>query len=682
MENDKNSGSQYFAYARYMALMMIILVAVNVGVYLRNFYAGLLMSCGLVVYLIVLLVYYNVKKKKAAFELVNFAAAYDSLQTKIIRDFSFPYLIIDKNADVIWSNAKFHELMGEDYKTERVSLTELFPDFKESFIPKKEKSEFFIDFDNKRFRVVMRFLTDDNALEIFDFPNISPADLSHLYAMAMFDETLLYEYKQKYENEAMVPAILYVDNYEETLESIEEVRRSIVQAMLDRKLTAYFNNIDAIIRKYERDKYYVMMRMEKLNEERDKHFPILSEVKEINLGEDLKATVSIGFGINQGSYIKNMEAARTSITLALGRGGDQIVVKDGESIKYFGGKTMAVEKNTKVKSRVKARALHDIMSESENVVIMGHKLIDMDAIGAAIGIYRAAKTIGKKAYIVVDSVSTSIKPLIDIFVENPEYESDFFITCEKAKEITTAMTALVIVDTCNPDYVVCPELLDKTRRIVVLDHHRRGSTVIPVMMLSYIEPSASSTCEMVVELVQYFDETLKLKTLEADALYAGIVVDTDNFMQKTGVRTFEAATYLKRGGANTVRVRKILRGSMAATKAKGEIMSSAELFREHYAISVCRDKTLKSPTIIASQAANEMLDIMNVRASFVLAEYNDQIYISARSIDEVNVQLIMERMGGGGHINIAGAQLTDVTIDEAMEKLKSVLSYMIDEGDI
>jgi c-di-AMP phosphodiesterase-like protein len=400
------------------------------------------------------------------------------------------------------------------------------------------------------------------------------------------------------------------------------------------------------------------------------------------VGNEMSVTLSIGVGVAGDSYTQSYEHARAAIDLALGRGGDQVVVKDGEEVTYFGGKAKQVERNTRVKARVKAHALHEILESRENVLIMGHALTDVDALGAGVGIYCAARKLGKKAQIVINNPTSSLRPLKDSFSADKGYPEDMFIDSEQALEMVGRNTAVVVVDTNRPSSTECPELLKKTDCIVVFDHHRQSSEVIENPMLSYIEPYASSACEMVAEVLQYFEEDFKLEACEADCIYAGILIDTNNFMTKTGVRTFEAAAYLKRSGAEVTRVRKMLRNDMDAFKARAEAVRNAEVYRGSFAISVCPGGNVENPTIVGAQAANELLNITGIRASFVLTEYQGKIYVSSRSIDEINVQLIMERLGGGGHFNMAATQLKDCTIVQAKRMIQDTLDTMLEEGDI
>ena len=446
-------------------------------------------------------------------------------------------------------------------------------------------------------------------------------------------------------------------------------------------MNKYFSGYDGLVKKLEKDKYFVVFKHKYVAQLQENKFDLLDEVKTVNIGNEMAITLSIGLGMDGDSYNKNYEYARIAIDLALGRGGDQAVVKKGEKLEYYGGKTKQVEKSTRVKARVKAHALREVMESKDKVVIMGHQITDVDSFGAAVGIYRAARVLNKRAYIVINEVTTSIRPMMEGFIVNPtEYEEDMFIPGERAEELVDNNTVLVVVDTNKPSFTECPRLLNMTKTIAVLDHHRQGAEVISNAILSYIEPYASSTCEMVAEILQYFEEGIKIKNLEADCIYAGIIIDTNNFMSKTGVRTFEAAAFLRRCGADVTRVRKLFRNDMGAYKARAEAVRHSQVYRDAFAIAVCPNENIESPTIVGAQAANELLNIIGIKASFVLTEYNNKIYLSARSIDEVNVQLIMERLGGGGHMNIAGAQLTGYTMEQAIEYLKNTLDQMIEEG--
>ena len=472
----------------------------------------------------------------------------------------------------------------------------------------------------------------------------------YLIAVYFFEETALRLALRENDDQSLAVALLYLDNYDEALESVEEVRRSLLTALIDRKINKYIASLDGIAKKIEKDKYLIVLRKKSVTALKENRFDILEEVKTVNIGNEMAVTISIGVGLDGLTYSQNYAFARTAIDLALGRGGDQAVVKQADEITYFGGKSQQVEKNTRVKARVKAHALREIIAAKDRVIIMGHRNADIDSFGAAVGIYRIARTLDRKAHIVLNDVSTSLQPMCDVN---------------------------------KPSITECPELLKMCKSIVVLDHHRQGTETIENATLSYVEAYASSSCEMVTEILQYISDGIKIKSGEADCLYAGMVIDTNNFMTKTGVRTFEAAAYLRRAGADVTRVRKLFRDDIAEYKAKADSVRQAEVYRGNYAISRCEPGAeVHSPTVVGAQAANELLNIKGIKASFVFTEYQEMIYVSARSIDEVNVQVIMEKLGGGGHMNVAAVQLEGISVDGAIGKLKELLDKMIEEGEI
>ena len=559
-------------------------------------------------------------------------------------------------------------------------MTNLFPELTRDKLPTEQEAEIAFQYEEKDYRAVMRPISLQRLLE--ESGLVEPEGNNDLTALYLFDETELNQYIRQKEDEKLVTGLLYLDNYEEALNSVEEVRRSLLVALIERKLNKYFGEVDGLIKKLEKDKFILVMRQRSLEELKKKRFNILEDVKTVNIGNDMAVTISIGIGINAPSYSQNYEYARIAIDLALGRGGDQVVIKDREQMTYFGGKSQQMGKSTRVKARVKAHALREFMVSKDKVVVMGHKIPDVDSIGAGIGIYRAAKSLNKKTHIVVNNPTMSVRPIIQTFKDNPDYDENMFIDSDEARAIVDDNTVVVVVDTNKPSYTECEDLLHMSKTIVVLDHHRQGSEVIQNAVLSYIEPYASSACEMVAEILQYFSDDIRIYNIEADALYSGIIIDTNNFTSKTGVRTFEAAAFLRRCGADVTRVRKMFRDDVQSYRAKAEAIRHVETYKGCFAIAVCPTEGVDSPTVVASQAANELLNIDSVKATFVLTDYQNKIFISARAIDEVNVQLVMERMGGGGHINMAGAQLPGATVEEAIAQLKITLDQMIHEGDI
>ncbi len=387
-------------------------------------------------------------------------------------------------------------------------------------------------------------------------------------------------------------------------------------------------------------------------------------------------------GLSPESYSQSYNYSRVAIDLALARGGDQAVIKEGGGITYYGGKQEQTAKKNRVKARVKAEALRELITVKDKIFVMGHKFTDADSFGAAIGIYRAAEALKKRVYIIINEVSASLKPLYSSYENNLDYPEDLFLTSAEAVEMADENSMVIVVDTNRPQMTECEELLGISKTIVVLDHHRQNSDNIENALLSYIEPYASSSCEMVAEVLQYIEDDIRIPKLEASSLYAGIMIDTNNFVSRTGVRTFEAAAFLRRSGADITLVRKMFRDDMESYQAKAKIISSVEVYCERFAIAQGENLHIENPTIIGAQAANELLDINAIKASFVLTTYNGRIYISARSIDEVNVQIIMERLGGGGHMNASGAQFNHTDMDKALADLKKVIDEMVEGGDI
>lgn len=666
-------------YMQWPFILTVLLAVMDILVFTINVKAGAVASAFLAAYLLIVVFLYFHSKTAIMNELISFATQYGQVQKTLLREFIVPYALLDSNGKVLWLNDAFAQIAGKNRKF-RKKISSLFPEVTADKLPDEEDSELTFQFHDRDYRAVMRRIPMQKLLE--ESGLIEVEEHNDLTALYLFDETEMNRYIRQKEDEKLVTGLLYLDNYEEALNSVEEVRRSLLVALIERKLNQYFGEVDCLVKKLEKDKFILMMRNRSLEELKKKRFSILEDVKSVNVGNDMAVTISIGIGINAPTYTQNYEYSRIAIDLALGRGGDQVVIKDKDQMTYYGGKSQQMGKNTRVKARVKAHALREFMMSKEKVVVMGHKISDADAIGAAIGIYRAAKSLNKKAHIVVNNPTMSVRPVIERFKDNQDYEHDMFVDSNQAMDIVDFNTVVVVVDVNKPSYTECEELLHMTKTIVVLDHHRQGSEVIQNAVLSYIEPYASSACEMVAEILQYFGDDIKIYNIEADALYSGIIIDTNNFTSKTGVRTFEAAAFLRRCGADVTRVRKMFRDDVESYRAKAEAIRSVETYREVFALAVCPSEGLDSPTVIASQAANELLNVSSVKASFVLTDYRNEIYISARAIDEVNVQIIMERLGGGGHINMAGAQIPGVSVYTAMKQLKETLDQMIKEGDI
>jgi len=668
-------------YMQGSIVLGIMLVFVNLCIYLMDYRSGLLLTGALLIYFLVVFIFMFYNKPVIMNEMISFATQYGQIQKRLLREMELPYALLDEGGKVVWTNKAFERIIHKE-KGYHKTISTIFPTLTRDRLPGDvDETEMDLEFEEGEYLVKMKKISlREMALnsEIFQEPNYK----GYLIALYLYDETALKIALRENDNQSLAVGMIYLDNYEESLESVDEVRRSLLIALIDRKVNKYIASLDGIAKKMEKDKYLVILRKESVLQLQENKFDLLDEVKTVNIGNEMAVTLSIGIGLDGLTYSQNYEFSRTAIDLALGRGGDQAVVKTPGSLTYYGGKSQQVEKNTRVKARVKAHALNEIILSKDKVLVMGHRLGDMDCFGAAIGIYRIAKSLDRKAHIIINDVTTSMQPLLDMFTDNSEYEEDMIINSAQAIEVAESNTVLVVVDVNKPSITECPELLHTCKSIVVLDHHRQGAETIENATLSYVEPYASSACEMVTEILQYIKEGIRLRIEEANSMYAGIIVDTNNFTTKTGVRTFEAAAYLRRNGADVIKVKKLFREDAVEYKTKADAVSQAEIYRGNYAISICSSNGVKSPTVLGAQAANELLNIKGIKASFVLTEYQGKIYVSARSIDEVNVQVIMERLGGGGHMNIAGAQMEDILLEEGVRIMKRTLDTMIEEGDL
>ena len=614
-------------------------------------------------------------------ELAAYVEEFHTLEDLLLQELDMPYALLDEGGHIIWMNPAFEKAVHKD-RSYRRPISTLIPVLTRDVFPTDDKLvKVPVELVGNSYSAQMRRIQASHLSGDSDILSGHMGSKS-IISLNLVDNTAVQLAIQEVDDQSLAVGLFYIDNYDEVIDTVEEVRKALLIALIDRKVNQYISSIDGLCSKIEKDKYLIILRKKSLQGLQDGHFDILEDVKKVSVGNEMAVTLSLGFGLDGLAYTQNYEFARNAVDLALGRGGDQAVVKSPDNVVYYGGKTRQVEKNTRVKARVKAQALKEIIRVRDAVFIMGHKMGDPDSFGAAVGIYRIAKTLGKQAHIIINERTISIEQILRLFEDNPEYEKDFIIDSQEALEMVTDNACVVVVDVNSAGRTECPELLTRCKSIVVLDHHRAGKDIIEGATLSYVEGYASSACEMVAEIVQYTGENIRLHPEEADAMYGGIVVDTDGFVNRAGVRTFEAAAFLRRSGADVVRVRKLFREEAEDYKARANAVSQAEIYRECFAISVCRGDGLRSPTVIGAQAANELLNIDGVKASFVMTPYNGQIFISARSIDEINVQLIMEHMGGGGHINMAGSQMENATVEEAIAKVKEVINQMIIDGEI
>lgn len=659
-----------------------LLTAVNIWIATINLRSGIILAFFTAAYIAVTVVFYVRSRNLIINDMVSFATHYGQVQRRLLRDLKLPYALLDSGDHIVWTNDAFRKAFSvdRDYKK---PISSLFPGIMDRLKDVSESGDEKnapVEFSGRNYDVTMKRVSLGDMIANSDIVETGNGE-EYLTACFFYETTALKIALQEIDDQSLAVGLIYLDNYDEALGSVEEVRRSLLIALIDRKVNRYIAALDGICKKIEKDKFLVIIRKMALKTMQENKFDLLQDVKTVNIGNEMAVTLSMGVGLDGLSFSQNYEFARNAIDMALGRGGDQAVVKTPDNLSYYGGKSQQVEKSTRVKARVKAQALMEIISGRDEVYIMGHRNSDEDAFGAAVGMYRIVRDMDKSAHIVLNDISASLRPLVELYKSMPEYEEDAIVSGMHALDWVGSNAALIVVDVNKPSITECPELIKYCKSIVVLDHHRQGSETIENATLSYVEAYASSACELVSEILQYTGNNTHIRPEEADCMYAGMVIDTNNFTSKTGVRTFEAAAYLRRNGADVVRVRKLFREDASVYKARADIVSQAEIYHDWYAISTYEDEDQENPLVIGAQAANELLNIQGIKASFVLTSHNNIINISARSIDEVNVQIIMERMGGGGHMNMAACQLS-VPMEEAIGALKSTLETMIEDGDI
>lgn len=681
MNNEKILKKKIENYLITPMMVSLILVVMCVMFYFINRRCAVIASIVVAVVIIIELIVYFFTKAGIMPALLRFALEQGQIQKELLKELAVPYALLDTDGKILWGNNLFVKQIGEgSRKRIRKNISAFFPAIGSDVFASDEQINMDLDYNDVKYNALIKKIHFDDIFE--DEDAVVDPKGEALIALYLFDVTELKRYKRENEEQKLVAGLLYIDNYDEVMENTEEVRHSLVEALVDRRINMYLATIDAIGKKMEKDKYLFVFQQKYLPQLKETKFAILNEVKSISVGNEIPITLSIGVGADTNNFAEAYEYARIAIGLALGRGGDQAVVKYGDKISYFGGKSNGTEKSTRVKARVKAQAFQELLNSKDTVIIMGHKRPDADSFGAAVGVYRLVKTLNKKAHIVINDVTSAIRPVINGFKGNSVYGDDMIINSEEAINNINPNTLVVVVDVNRPSMTECEELLALAKSVVVFDHHRQTNEIIENATLSYIEPYASSACEMVAEMLQYIEEKVKVRPLEADAMYAGIVIDTDNFLTKTGVRTFEAASYLRRNGADVVRVRKMFRSDMYAYKQLAEGVINSEVFMNSFAISQVSPDNSDAPTVVAAKVANDLLNVEGIRASFVVTEKDGTVYVSARSVDDVNVQVIMEKLGGGGHANIAGAQLKGSTNELAIIEIKELLDTMYREGDI
>lgn len=619
------------------------------------------------------LIYHNLqaatrKKEELRQYIENLSENVDTATKNAILNLPFPLVIIDEHGVINWYNMLFSNIFQGEYILDK-KLSTYLSGVDTGRILKNKMDEF------KNINVKERYY--DIYCNLINLQENS--DGRNIIIMYLVDKTDYIGLKNKHNDERPVIAMLQVDNFDEALKEAEESAKPVLIAEVDRRINAWASLNSASIQKYSNGEYLLHLNYRQLIAIEEKRFDILDNIREINAGNRLPITLSIGVGVNGKNYAELQKFSRSATDIALGRGGDQAVVKDNEKLSFYGGKTKAVEKRTKVKARVIAYALKQLIEQSEDVLIMGHEMPDLDCMGSALGIYRCCKSLNKETKIVLNRVNAGIANLWAELQEDEEYH-DVFINSQEAIQLCKRNTLLVVVDVHRPAFTESRQLLDKAEKVAVIDHHRRGTEFIEDAVITYIEPYASSTSELVTEILQYMFEKPKIKQLEAEALLAGIFIDTKNFSFQTGVRTFEAASYLRKVGADTTLTRQLFQDDMSTFLVRAEVVKNAQMFRHNIAISVIPQHA-KNPALVAAQAADELLNIKGINASFVLSKINEDIFISGRSLGDINVQVVLEKLGGGGHLTVAGAQLSGLSMDEAIIKVKNAVDEYLKEGE-
>jgi len=609
----------------------------------------------------------SAKRKRDLHKYIGNISSYiNSQSSNAIINLPIPIVIADFGGDIAWYNNEFGNIMNDD-ELFGVSLQEKIPGFSiMNLVENHSDVPLEIEHNGRFFNVLSHAVEREDIL-----------DGKKILVMYWFDKTDEKNLLELYNNERAVECIVMVDNYDEVLQNTPDANHSAIIAEIEKTIHQFAAEYDGLIRKFERDKFSVLLFDRDLKKIVESKFDILDKIREINMENQIPATLSIGVGKNGENIIENDKFARLGIDMSLGRGGDQAVIYDGDVFEFFGAKSREVEKRTKVKARVVAHALWELMQKSDKVIIMGHKNADLDSFGASLGVYRAAVSAGKAGYIVTGAVGGVVKKLVDKIMDKPEYNG-VILSGEQAENICTRDTLVIMVDTHKPSYLAYPELLNESESVVLIDHHRRGTEFFDTAVLTYHEPYASSACEMVTEMLQYMPGSPKLSVFEAEALYAGLMLDTKGFSVKTGVRTFEAAAYLRRIGVDPLEVKKIFKTGLDNFVKKAEIISQTRILRESIAISSFESDNREVLSLVAA-SSDELLNISGISAAFVLVKIENIVYISGRSFGEINVQVILEKLGGGGHMMVAGAQVESEKLSDAEERLQTAIDEALAE---
>ena len=669
--SDKNR--KYCAYSYLNEISFVIILILSLYAIFKSRFVG---TIGILACIILVLFNYRVKEaseEKFRKKIKDISFDLDKITKTTMLMNPIPLSVVELDGKIFWSNIEFDKMVGMDAEESSIGnkIEDLVGDITlRKVLDEKKVMEDEYEFNNRKYILKYCFAKSDYETD---------GSAEYKAIVYWIDKTDYENLELKYENSREVVMNIEIDGYEDVLKSTPEENRPIITMDIEKLLSNLETDTQGLMRKTGTDKYVLFMRKKALKELEKTKFSILDKAREIDYGNSLPVSLSIGVGYDGDTVEQTGEFASGAIDMALGRGGDQVAIKNKDGFNFYGGKSKGFERKTKVKSRLIGLALRELINQSDKIIIMGHKYPDMDAMGAAVGVFDICKSYGKIANIVLEGVNEAVEMFVNRIHEE-KYYNGMFISHEKAIDMCDKDTLIVVVDTHRPSYTECPELLDISKRLVVIDHHRRGVEYISDTVLLFHEIYVSSTCEMVTELIQYTDYDIKINKLTAEGLLGGIYLDTKNFEFKTGVRTFEAASYLRNVGADTLAVKKFFNSYAEDFVVKAEVIQRTEIIDDRICLSYARQE-LENINIVIAKAADELLNIKNIEASFVLGMKGDTVFVSARSLGNVNVHVLMEKIGGGGHIDIAGAQIRDVSLSQAYDMVKDVIEEYLEEEE-
>lgn len=650
----KKLASKTKIYLAIIAILIIILIL----------YEPNMLIPGILLYILILMYSYWTNNKGSAEiskHIQDLTLTMDSTAKKTLINSPLPLIIVETDGNIIWKSSKFiyeFENTNIDEHIEEI-LKELKQDIENKGAEKTKSIQKQIQVGKRTYKVLGEYVKSKEKSNRKEY-------MATLYFIDITDRL---KFEKEYKNTQTCMGIIVIDNYNDIIQRISVEDSTIILAKLDKAIYEWASKTGGVVIKSNRDKFVYVFDQKYMQDIRESKFDILDKIKEISLEDEstIPLTLSISISNEGNSNYEKYKSASAGINIVLGRGGDQAVIRENQKYSFFGGRTEEVEKRTKVKARMFAGALESLIKDSSNVLIMGHTNGDMDSIGSSLGIYRIAKNLGKEVNIVNNTYGLSLNSFIHALYKEEEYQEAIISKSEGLAKVNKD-TLLIVTDTHKKNYVEVPELLGKTNKIVIIDHHRRSTDYIENATLTFQEVYASSASELVTEIVQYTEQPVTLKPIEVEALYSGIMLDTKNFTFKTGVRTFEAAAYLRKCGVDIIRVKKWFQSNLESYNTISEIVKNSEIVNETIAISIYSNED-KDAGIICAKAADELLTISDVTASFVIGKMGEKVCISGRSIGDINVQVILEKLGGGGHITLAGAQIEGMTLEEVKQEL-------------